>query len=495
MLGRDLPHSIEAEERLLATVINDETGGAWAIALDCGIRAKAFYQPAAQVVWALIDELRKAGQAGVGIALIAEELKLRDQLDYVGGYAWLMQITKYEATSLNVRYFAEVVHLLWEMRHAVSKAQELREAAMVFESREAFAAKAGAIGQQLIGLGRKVGGQSMIEAIGAAREHVLALAEGRFDKSRLVRTGLPRFDEKYGWFGIGGSDDKFILICGGSGHGKSVALRQIAHTTLEDGKRVLAYTREQSVGDFAALMASSKMAYDLAYAETQPKDATRAWAAEMQRIMDEWADKRLFAYSHSAATPLITVEDLMDHARAWCHLHGTPELILVDFLQMFDTRKRFSNNEARVGHVAYALQALQRELGCVVAVGGQLNETGLAEARAVKHNEDGSLVHNLPHRGWIRDSQQIYHAADRVIFLYVPPETAEKISQLEPGNTRLEVWWYQEKRRKGLTGWAKTTFEKSYVRFVESGRKAPVNAPVVQAKAATGEKPKREDYF
>lgn len=481
--GLEAPHSIEAEERLLAGVLADQTGEAWAVALNCGMKAKAFYRPAAQIVWQVVSELRQAGQANLDLALLVEELKLRGQLEAAGGVPGLAQMTESATTSISVRYYAEVVVLLWEMRHAVKMAGELRESAMEFDTREVFAAKAAQVGQRLIGLGRKARVQTMAEEIGEAKEHVMALAEGRFDKSRLVRTGLAEFDQKCGEFGIGGGDDKFIVVGGGSGHGKSVLVRQIAQATLEAGQRVLAYTREQSVGDFALLMASAAMGYDLALAETQPKDRTAAFGSEVDRIMANLADKRLFAYSHQPATPLVTIEDLCEHARAWCHLHGVPELIVVDYLQMFDSRKRFNNSEARVGHIAYALQALQRELGCVMVVAAQLNEAGLAETRNAKKNEDGKLIHNLPHRGWVRDSQQIYHAADRMIFLYVPPETSDGMSQTEPGLTRLEVWLYQEKRRKGRTGHVKTTFEKSFVRFVSGGRKAPVAPP-----AATGQK-------
>ena len=472
--GTAMPHSIEAEERLLAGVLADDTGEAWAIALNCGVRPKAFFQPAATLVWELLSELRRQGQPGIDIALLAEELRMRGQLEQVGGFAWLTQVTQAAKTQLNVRYYAEVVVLLWEMRHTVQLAGELRESAVAFTSREDFAAKAAKIGQRLIGLGRKTAKRSMREEVSEGAEHVRAIAEGRFDRSRLVRTGIPTFDEKYGWFGSGGGDDKFIMIGGGSGHGKSVAGRQIAHQTLMDGKRVLAYTREQSVGDFVLLMASAAMGYDLAHAAEQPRDRTETFLAEVQRMSDEWAEQRLFVYSHSEATPLITVEDLIDLARAWCHLHGPPELILVDFLQMFDTRKRFANAEQRVGYMAYALQALQRELGSVVCVLVQLNESGLSSAREVKHDDNGKLIHNMPHRGWVRDSQQIYFAADRFIFLYVPPENSDGMPQTKSGLTRLEVWWVQEKRRKGLTGYARTTFEKSFVRFVPRDFKRPL---------------------
>ena len=463
--GQKMPHSIEAEERLLAGVLQDDTGGAWAIANSCGLKAKAFYNPAARIVWDVLTKLSQTGKSGVDIALLAEELKEQGKIDEVGGYKWLVQISKQQPTSLNVRYYAERLRYLWEKRHTVSVASELREVALAHDNHQVFAEKTAKVGQRLIGLGRKSATKTMSEEIDETREHYLAQAEGRDDKNKLVSSGLEDFDRRCTMFGSGGADDRLIMLGAGSGHGKSAALRQMARAAIQRGQRVLVYTREQGAGEFVAMMASSELSYDLALVTEQPKDRVEAFNAEMQRIDTHWGNRSLFVFSHTPTTPLLTIEDLIDHSLSWSYQHGPPHLLIVDYLQMFGTRGCFPNSEARVGHIAYALQALQREIGCVMAVGVQLNESGLAEARHAKHDAQGKIIHNMPHRGWIRDSQQIYHAADRMIFLYVPPENAQGKDQYLTGLTRLEVWWHQEKRRKGPCFAVKTIFEKRYLRF------------------------------
>ena len=280
--GQAPPHSIEAEHRLISSVIADDTGEAWAIAVNCGVKAKAFYEPASGLVWGLIHELRQAGQSGVDVAVLAEELQLRGDLEKIGGVQALSEMTASASTSANTRYYAELVVLLWEMRHTVKLAASLRESALDFSTRDKFAESAADIGRKLIGLGRKAAKQSLEEKIDSAKDEVLALASGKVDRSRWVPSGLERFDAQCKPFGAGGADDKFIVIGGGSGHGKSVALRQIARASLHQGQRVLAYVRETGVKGFCKMMASAEVGYDLDI-EDQPVDRQKAFSDEMEK--------------------------------------------------------------------------------------------------------------------------------------------------------------------------------------------------------------------
>jgi replicative DNA helicase len=466
--GEAPPHSIEAEGQLIAGVLADATGSAWAIATNCGVRPKAFYRPAAQLVWKVLTELQQAGTPGLDLSVLAEELKLRGQLEKMGGAAGLVELVPTIGSSGFVRYYAELVVLLWEMRHTITLAGQLRENSLEFTNRETFAEKASEVGQKLIGLGRRSAQKTMSEKIAEAKEDVLSVAEGRADLSKLVPSGLPSFDALCKPFGAGGSDDRFIVIAGGSGHGKSVALRNIARGALHEHKRVLAYVRETGVHGFCKMMASAEVGFDLD-CDNPPRDHCEAFEREMDRMIEEWANKLLFCVENEPATPLGTVEDLCEHARSWCHLHGTPAVLLVDYLQIFDTRRKGLTGEARVAYVSHQFQALQRELGCVMVIAAQLNESGLSEMRQPKRDDSGKIIHRMPHRGDLRESQAIYHDADRVIFLYMPPEDSAGNDQTQPGLTRIELWWYQEKRRAGRTRAVKAIFEKCYVRFVPHG--------------------------
>lgn len=477
------PSSTQCEEWLLSAVLLDESGQAWAVAQACGVKAKAFTHGGHFAAWTAICELRRRGEPVVDVAVVAEELALRGELEKWGGYAWVTELSRHVATTLHVRFFAETLVYLWQLRHALTLAQRLREAALAGESREAFAGVAGDIGQRLIRLGRREATQTLAQAYDSVSEEARMRVEGTMDRSRWVTSSLPKFDRTCKELGSRRTDH-YTILAAGSGDGKTTALCQIGAANLEVGKSVLMYSREVDIAGFIEKMVSARTAIDLNRLEDLPKPDAERFYAECARQRDLWADKRLWVVQQEPATPIYTVEDVVEHARAHVHLHGVPTLIMVDYLQIFDTRKRVGgqNREAVVAHVTHTLQALQRELGCVMIVAAQLNETGLREMREVKRDENGKVKHRMPNRGDLRESQAAYHDADRFIFLYRPPVDFDDVEQHAPGLTNIEVWWYQEKRRGGGCGIVRCRFEKKYARFVEcdsESRKQPVEDVVV----------------
>lgn len=473
------PSSPKCEEFLISAVLLDDTGQGWALAQACGVKAKAFRVPANEAVWTVISDLRKRGEPKVDVAVVAEELNTRGELEKFGGYEWLMGITQHVHTTLHVRFFAETLVLLWQQRHALTLAQKLRESAVEFKGREEFAATAGEIGQRLIRLGRREATHTLAQTYDNVKEEARSRVEGTVDRTRWVSSSLPTFDRICKEMGSRRADH-YVVLAAGSGDGKTTALCQIGAGNLEQGKSVLMYSREVDTAGFIEKMVSARLAIDLNALEDLPRPDAERFYAECDRQRDAWADKRLWVVQQEPATPIYTVEDICDHARAHVHLHGVPDLMMVDYLQIFDARKRVggANREAIVAYVTHTLQALCRELGCVVIVAAQLNEAGLKEMREVKRDEDGKVKHRLPNRGDLRESQAAYHDADRFIFLYRPPVDSNDIDQHAPGMTNIELWWYQEKRRGGGCGIVRTRFEKRFARFVEcETHKAPVEKP------------------
>jgi replicative DNA helicase len=467
--GLDAPHSLVAEELLIASVLADETPAAWALACNLGVRRNAFYDSKHGRVWGVIDDLRRIGERVVDVSVIA--VQLGRELEECGGIPFLLTITSKAATTLHTRFFAEAVVFLWHRRHAFTMAAKLRTAAMKCDTREGFVKEMGDVGQRLIRLGRRETSQTLAEIYDDVKNEAQARIEGRLDRSRWITSGMEKFDKACKEFGSA-REDHYIIFAGGSGHGKSVALRNIAGANLRKGKRVLSYSRETSTAGFIEMLVASEMGIDLNTLDFLPRDRAEKFYAEFDRQRNEWADRLLFCVQHEPATPLMTVEDICDNARAFVNLRGVPDLVLVDYLQLFDARKvkAGNNREAVVAHVSHQLQALQRELGCVMITAAQLNESGLNEMRQVKKDEDGRVIHRMPKPGDLRESQGAYHDADRVIFLYKPPVDCRGQEQVAAGISTPEVWWYQEKRRRGCAGlFTRCWFEKRFTRFAEMG--------------------------
>lgn len=131
-LGRTLPHSLEAEENLLSCCLLD---GADVISrcVEARIRPGSFYSAAHGIVYEHLLGLYDRKEA-IDISVIAEELKTARQLDAVGGYAFLTQVSSNIPTTAQATYFIEKVREQSLLREAIRAATGLVEQAYNFSS-------------------------------------------------------------------------------------------------------------------------------------------------------------------------------------------------------------------------------------------------------------------------------------------------------------------------------------------------------------------------
>jgi len=105
--GRSLPHSIEAEEYLLSCCLLD---GADVISrcLEARIRPESFYDSKHGIIFERLLDLYNR-QAPIDVSVVAEDLKTARQLDTVGGYAFLTQVSSRIPTTAQAGYFIDKV--------------------------------------------------------------------------------------------------------------------------------------------------------------------------------------------------------------------------------------------------------------------------------------------------------------------------------------------------------------------------------------------------
>ena len=483
----NLPHSDDAEIQVISAILLDTTPTSWAVAWRCGVAPGAFYNLRHRAVFELLTELFKQGELAVDVAMVAQAARAAGRWDEVGGIEGITAVSAGASTGVKVRFYSEQLKYMWDQRHCWRLAQSLREHALTLGvDRAEFVAEVGEIGSRLITLGRKDTQRLVADHIASVARAVNQRFTGKVDQSRWVNSSLPSFNKLCKPYNSGIQNDGLVLVGGGSGTGKSVWLRQEASQCLDDGGTVLFISRETGTEGVAAMMAAAKVGVDLNNVDRELPDRMARFLEETTRLELEVADKRLFVVQQEPSTPIDTVEDVVEMVRVHVHRRGVPSMICIDYLQLFETKKRTQSREQTVAVVSHALQSLQRELGCVMIVAAQLNESGLAEMRTLKRDENGKVIHRMPKPGDLRESQAMYHDADRVIFLYKPPVDCRDSDQTMPGVAMPEVWIYQEKRRSGGIVSVRTWFEKRYTRFVELSRSDLVaaaggtRAPVVK---------------
>ena len=106
-VGRTLPHSIEAEEYLLSCCLLD---GSEVVSrcLEARLRPESFYVAAHGIIFERLLDLYNR-QVPIDVSVVAEELKTAKQLDAVGGYAFLTQVSSRIPTTAQAGYFIDKV--------------------------------------------------------------------------------------------------------------------------------------------------------------------------------------------------------------------------------------------------------------------------------------------------------------------------------------------------------------------------------------------------
>lgn len=466
---RVIPHNLDVERGLVGMVLNDETPSSAALVHQIGLRAAGFYEPALRVIWEQVEQLRAEGSVP-DLATVMLRLQSSGKFEEVGGLAYLVRITSgAPGTSLRVRQYAEELKLLWERRHAIQSATKLVEACYdpaLTGQRAEFTKAAAELGNRLITLGRVQESRTLGERVGDVLADVKLRAEGKEDRTRWLFTGLATFDKVCMPFGSS-KEDHFIGVAGGSGQGKSAIMRQWGHSFNKQRRRVLVYTRETSIDGWIEQAAAQAVGVDLMHMNETPRDILAKFYAELEWLRDEVVNKYLFVYENDAATPLLYVEELVAHYRAFEHLHGAPDAVIIDYLQILLPQKRCNSREQEVAYVSHTLQGECRRAGNVWIVGAQMNEQGLAAQRTLKKDDNGRIQHRLPLPGDLRESQAFYHDVDRMICIYRPPEDCLGNDQVQQPPARPEQWLCQIKRRRGGTGVVKCWFERQFTRFAE----------------------------
>jgi hypothetical protein len=124
-VGRSAPHSQEAEEYLLSCILLD---GADVLARceEAGLTASSFYLAAHSIVYERLVDLKSRAIA-IDVAVLAEDLKAVGQLDTVGGFAFITQISGYIPTTATADYHIEKVRELAETRSVLRVFSEAGE--------------------------------------------------------------------------------------------------------------------------------------------------------------------------------------------------------------------------------------------------------------------------------------------------------------------------------------------------------------------------------
>ena len=393
LLGRQMPHSLEAEQAVLGSMLIDA---------DCvkdvmdKLQPSDFYLRQNREIFETIYTMFSYSKPIDGVT-VAEEMQKNGTYDEQTTRSYLVQLMEITPTSANVMEYVAIVRDKALLRSVAAAAREITalvddgmgEAHDILEAAEQkiYAIRRGRSAQDMTHIG-----QVLTDVL----ENLNELSSGKAGLPGLS-TGLSAIDNKI--HGLNKSD--LILLAARPGMGKtSLALNFALNVGKASGKAVAVFSLEMSKEQLCTRLISGEALISnqkLITGELSEADWGRiAQAAGVLSRTDIRIDDN----------PLLTVADM----NAKCRRIDNLGLVVIDYLQLMTSAggKGYSgeNRQQAVSDISRMLKIMAKELQVPVVCLSQLS-------RANEKRDD-----KRPMLSDLRESGAIEQDADIVLFIY-----------------------------------------------------------------------------
>ena len=393
LLVRQMPHSPEAEQAVLGSMLIDA---------ECvkdvmdQLRPEDFYLRANREIFETIYSMFVYSKPIGGVTVAGEMEKNGLYNDNTRSY--LLQLMEITPTSANVMEYAKIVRDKALMRAVATAAGDIT--AMVQEGTGSAGDLLEAAEQKIYAIRRGRNAQSMV-TIGVVLQDVMErlaeLTAAGGEKVPGLSTGFSAVDSKIN----GLNDSDLLLLAARPGMGKtSMALNVALSAAKESGKTVAIFSLEMSREQLVTrLIATEGLVENTRLVTGNLRESDWVKIAEAASALSR-TDIRI------DDNPLLTVADM----NAKCRRLDNLGLVVIDYLQLMTSAggKGYSgeNRQQAVSDISRMLKIMAKELQVPVLCLSQLS-------RANEKRED-----KRPMLSDLRESGAIEQDADIVMFLY-----------------------------------------------------------------------------
>lgn len=269
-----------------------------------------------------------------------------------------------------------------------------------------------------------------------------------------IKTGIADLDKNIGGFFPG----ELAVIGARPAVGKSALGLQISAQAATDGYKVCYVSCEMIDSQFGQRMFSRSAHIDGMKLRTAKLDDDD-WKA-IAEAMVVYADLPI---SFTFGTK--TIEELRNDVQRKVDMDEC-DIVVVDYLQLLKTKRRFDIEHERVGYISHALKQMTTELKIPV----------IALAQAKRQNNGGRA--RCPVLDDLRSSGDIEQDADTVIFIHRPDDSTDPAIYEEDrpyyDNLIDNGWQYiafsVAKQRQGQTGIIGAAFDPAHMRYASMER-------------------------
>ena len=431
------PHSMEAEQAILGGLMLDNS--TWDQVSDV-ITDEDFYRHDHKLIFEALAQLASQNQP-LDVITVSEFLANRNQLDQVGGLAYLGTLAKNTPSAANIKHYAAIVRERSVLRSLITVGGILTERAFNPEGRssEEILDEAERMVFQIAEKGAK--GKKGFVGINELLNMAVDKIDQLFQQDSPitgVSTGFADFDAQTA--GLQAGD--LIIVAGRPSMGKTTFSMNIAeNVAVLAGLPVAVFSMEMPGDSLAMRMMSSIGRIDQKNLRSGNL-ADEDWP-KLTNAVGILNDAPIYIDDTGGLSP----NELRARCRRLTREVGQLGLVVIDYLQLMQVPGNNENRASEISEISRNLKGMAKELNVPVIALSQLNRS--LEQRPNKR----------PVMSDLRESGAIEQDADLIVFIYrdevYNPDSPDK------GTAEIIIG----KQRNGPIGTVRQTFLGRYTRF------------------------------
>lgn len=432
--ARLAPQNLEAERSVLGGILL--TNESFYDVMEI-VKPEDFYREPHRKIFAAMIELANRNEP-IDLITLADQLRKSQELDDVGGSAYIASLDAAVPASANLSRYARIVREKALARRVIEAAHTI--------AREGYEQK-GDIDEYLDTVEQRIFDITEMKtasAFHALKDSVTRVFKNlehlfhRQDEITGTATGFTNLDSMTS--GLQKGD--LIIVAARPSMGKtSLVMNMAGHAAIELNRPVAVFSLEMGADALTTRLLASEARVD-SQRLRNGKLLETDWP-KLARAADRLHRAPLFIDDTAGIGAL--------EVRAKCRRLKAQQkdlaLVVIDYLQLMKGRPGVNSREQEISEISRGLKALARELEVPVVALSQLN-------RSLERRED-----KRPMMSDLRESGAIEQDADVIAFIYRdeyynPESQDEGVAEVIIG-----------KQRNGPTGTARLAFLKDYTRF------------------------------
>lgn len=372
------PHSLDAEQSVLGGLMLDD-GSERCQTVFATLKPDAFYNRTHRVIYEELRNLSRS-QKPIDLITVSDSLEAKGDLEAVGGFAYLAELSKNTPSAANIVNYAAIVRDRAMRRYGIEKANKITE---LFYANDGMTAEekyeaAQSLFAQMTDHA-KTGNRRGLRSFGEVMDDWLVDLDKRFSdsgESRGLSSGIPSLDRMLSPKGL--VKGSLFVVGARPKMGKTTLYSQMAiNCAVREGKPALMFSLEMPDDQILEKIVGQKSGVNpnIFYHnvnDNEPYDGD--YDGDFDKALKTAVRLRELDRLHIDDTPGLSLAHIVAESRKIKRQKGCVGMILVDYLTLM-TAEKADRNDLAYGIITKGLKNLAKELGCVVVLLTQLNRS------------------------------------------------------------------------------------------------------------------------